>query len=316
MRSSLGRTHALRSCFEKAARTGSFRRIVGCLSLVMLPVSGCTPDSPLGPSSQSVADMAPAVVDSGKVRDLRVAAISDSSVTLVWTEVDDGSGRPASYRLKYAQPPIGWARAAIGCDRTITGVRVGAQLSCTVHGLSESTDYDFQLMSYRTLNGVWVGAVYSNVAYGTTIAAPTTVVAEGVSDLAVVAISESRVAVQWTQVDDGTGAPAKYRVKYAPSSIDYASATVGCERTIAGTAIGDPISCTIEGLAPGTEYEVQLMSYRTDPSGAWQDALPSNVVAAETMTTTPMARASTRASGSSPPSSRRSPPPARRGSTS
>ena len=292
MRSSLGRAHALRSCLTKAAHSRNFRRMVACLSLMMLPLSGCSPDSPVGPSAQSIADVAPAVVDSGKVTDLQVSAISDSSITLAWTEVDDGSGLPASYRLKYAQPPIDWASAAIGCDRTITGVRIGAPMSCTVHGLSQSTEYDFQLMSYRTLNGVWVGSVYSNLAHGTTIAPPSTVVTAGVSDLAIVASSETTVAVRWTQVDDGTGAPAKYRVKYAPPSIDYASATVGCQQTIVGTAIGDPISCTIEGLAPGTKYEVQLMSYRTDASGAWQDPLPSNIVAAETVATTPVAQAS------------------------
>lgn len=255
--------------------------MVACLSLVLFPLAGCSPDSIVGPAADGGSPAAPAVVDSGQVSDLTVAATTDSSVTLAWTEVDDGTGSPASYRLKYAPTPIDWNAASIGCDRTIAGVQVGGRASCTVSGLAEGTRYDFQLMSYRTVTGVWAGAVYSNVASGSTASAAS--LSGGVADLAVVSSTESTLEMRWTQVDDGTGQPAQYRVKYATPTIgSWSNATIGCNRSIAGTAIGEQLTCTIQGLQPGTDYEVQLMSYRTDSSGSWVGALHSNVATGST----------------------------------
>jgi hypothetical protein len=260
--------------------------MVACVSLALLSFSGCSSESLIGLPSEAPSDIVSAVVDSGQVTDLEVSAVTDSSVTIAWTEVDDGAGQPASYRLRYALPPITWQNASIGCASTIVGVQIGARLSCTVQGLVESTQYDFQLMSYRTRAGGWVGAVRSNVASGSTAAPAASPVPGGVTDLAVSLIGPTSLTLTWTQVDDGTGAPADYRVKYAIPSINYGSATIGCDRTIEGTAIGAVMSCNIGGLAPGTTYDVQLMSYRTDSTGVWVDALRSNVATAATLTPT------------------------------
>jgi hypothetical protein len=143
-----------------------------CLTLMLLPLSGCSPDSVVGPELGGQSEPT-AAVDSDRVVDLTVSAVSDSSATVAWTEVDDGSGQPASYRLKYSLPPLDWQSATAGCERTMAGVRIGARMSCTVQGLQGATAYEFQLMSYRTMDGVWVGAVYSNVAEGVTSGAPT-----------------------------------------------------------------------------------------------------------------------------------------------
>ena len=257
------------------------RNMVACLSLMLLPFTGCSPDSLVGPSFDSGASgsaAAPAVVDSGQVTDLHTAAATDSSVTLAWTEVDDGTGKPATYRVKYAEPPISWSTATIGCDRTVVGASVGSQMSCTVTGLAESTPYDFQVMSYRTVSGSWSGAVYSNVASGATRARGEV----GVADLAVVSSTGSTLELRWTQVDDGTGQPASYRVKYAtPTLSAWGSGVIGCDRNISGTAIGAAITCTLTGLQPNTAYQVQLMSYKS-VDGVWENALYSNVAGGST----------------------------------
>lgn len=250
--------------------------MVLCTAATLLALGGCGADGPTELSR--VSDPSSAVVDVAEVADLTVAAVSDSSVTLTWTQVDDGRGRPARYRVRYAPPKIDWQTAELGCDAA--GDRIGAPASCTVTGLEPGATYEFLMMSYRLRGVFWQGAVYSNVAT-VTVAEPGAPAppANSVQDLTVTASSPTTLTVSWTQVDDGTGAPARYRLKYAAPPIDYGAATVGCNVT--GDAIGDDVSCTIEGLAPGTTYDLQLMSYRT-VDGVWQDALYSNVVTTST----------------------------------
>jgi hypothetical protein len=97
------------------------------------------------------------------VSDLSVTGTASSTVTLSWTEVDDGTGQPAWYRVKYAEPEIDWRTATIGCERRLEGDAIGSPMLCTVEGLAGATAYDFQLMSYRMVDGVWADARYSNV---------------------------------------------------------------------------------------------------------------------------------------------------------
>lgn len=253
-------------------------------AFLFLCLASCTGESPLSvPVGAPEFGPTPAVVDADPVEDLTVAAVTASSVTLHWTEVDDGTGDPAEYRLKYAPSPIDWSSAAIGCERTIRGTVIGAERSCIVTGLETGVTYDFQLMSYRIVRGKWQGAVYSNVVTATPsdeVAA--TGDAGAVTDLAVVDRTSSSLTVGWTQVHDGAGAPAYYRVKYDGPPIDWSTATVGCDATLVGDQIGAPMSCTITGLTPGTTYDVQLMSYRI-VDGAWQGAVYSNVANGATM---------------------------------
>jgi hypothetical protein len=249
-----------------------------CLTLAVL--AGCTDNTLTAPDGLTAS----AAVLADRVDDLAVVTATDSSISLRWTQVADGVDRPALYRLKYATPSIRWATATVGCNSK--GLSIGTPISCTVQGLDEATTYDFQLMSYRLVRGQWQGGVYSNVATGATAApvappAPATPVA--VTDLVVSAATRTSLTVSWTQVDGGTGAPANYRVKYSLPTMSWASATIGCDvHSVEGSAIGAATSCTIAGLESGTSYDVQLMSYRTDASGTWLDALRSNVATGAT----------------------------------
>jgi hypothetical protein len=111
----------------------------------------------------------------GTVGDLAVAATTDSSVTLRFTEVDDGTGHPASYDVRYAAGTIAWGNASSvsrgSCAGPVAGTAIGASRTCTVLGLMSSNTYSFQLVAFRgtlTVNAVFGGL--SNITGATTTA--------------------------------------------------------------------------------------------------------------------------------------------------
>ncbi|HEV8263322.1 MAG TPA: Ig-like domain-containing protein, partial [Gemmatimonadales bacterium] len=115
------------------------------------------------------------VTNPGTVTTLAVVGVTDSSVTLSFTEVSDGAGQPASYDVRYAVGTISWGAAPSvsrgSCATPLGGSAIGVNRTCTVLGLAAATGYQFQLVAFRgTLN---VNAVYgalSNVASATTVA--------------------------------------------------------------------------------------------------------------------------------------------------
>jgi hypothetical protein len=212
----------------------------------------------------------------GVVTDLRIVHGTATSVTLSWTQVDDGTGNPAWYRMKYAAPPIDWTRATVGCKRTMRGVAIGANMSCTVEGLAAGTEYDFQLAAFRSVNGVWVASTFSGVARGSTRSTH-------VDDMWVASREEGIMNVKWTEIDDGTGNPARYRLKHARDITNWREATTAC--TVVGHTIGREIRCEFwvgNHYDADETFEIQLMSYRVDSNGVWRDARYSNVVVVPT----------------------------------
>src|SRR5690606_25081297 len=100
--------------------------------------------------------------------------------------------------------------------------------------------------------------------------------------------SDSGVVVRWTEVDDGTGAPAAYTVRYASPRLAWTEGETVCE--VEGRQVGEEQTCSIEDLEPGHRYEFQLRASRAElkePAGASF----SNLVAVETETPTPAAEA-------------------------
>src|SRR3989442_1589089 len=87
----------------------------------------------------------------GTVTDLSVAGVTTSGVTLAFTEVDDGTGQPASYDIRSAPGTLAWGSAASvtsgTCASPLAGSAIGAKRSCTVLGLTASTGYQFQLVA-------------------------------------------------------------------------------------------------------------------------------------------------------------------------
>lgn len=111
----------------------------------------------------------------GTVSDLATSGATDSSTVLTFTEVNDGSGAPASYEVRYATGTISWGTAAPAvagtCGPSLAGTSIGNKRSCTVSGLTAGTSYQFQVVAFRgTLNQNAVFGALSNVATGATIA--------------------------------------------------------------------------------------------------------------------------------------------------
>jgi uncharacterized protein YjdB len=114
-----------------------------------------------------------AITNPGTVTDLRVATVDSTSVTLSFTQVDDGAGQPAKYDVRFAVAPIDWGAAASvtngGCKTPVVGFAIGATLTCSVAGLRSATKYNFQLVAFRgTLNQGAVFGGLSNIAAATT----------------------------------------------------------------------------------------------------------------------------------------------------
>src|SRR5437763_401334 len=113
----------------------------------------------------------------GTVSDLTVTATTDTSATLSFSEVDDGSGKPASYDVRSSVSPISWGSAQSvtqgTCATPLAGTQIGAKRSCTVLALARSTRYDFQLVAFRgALNVDATCGKLSAVASGTTLSTP------------------------------------------------------------------------------------------------------------------------------------------------
>jgi hypothetical protein len=94
-------------------------------------------------------------------------------VTLSFTEVNDGTGQPAKYDVRFAIAPLTWSTApdvARGtCQVPMAGTGIGVRRSCTVLGLTAATAYQFQLVAFRgTLNVDAVFGGLSNVVSATT----------------------------------------------------------------------------------------------------------------------------------------------------
>jgi uncharacterized protein YjdB len=102
-----------------------------------------------------------------------------------------------------------------------------------------------------------------------------------VADLQVTGTTSGSVTLRWTQVDDGAGAPASYQVRYGSPSISWGPA-YQTQVEVPGTAIGQPLGYTFEGLAAGTSYEFQLVSYRGVPNVNAVFGKLSNVAGAST----------------------------------
>ena len=109
----------------------------------------------------------------GTVTDLKVSAIDSTGVTLTFTQVNDGTGKPAQYDVRYSVAPISWGSATSAtsgtCAVPVMGTAIGSPLTCTVLGLRPATSYQFQLIAFRgTLNYNAVFGGLSNVVAATT----------------------------------------------------------------------------------------------------------------------------------------------------
>ncbi len=107
------------------------------------------------------------------MNNLGAASVAANSVTLSFTEVNNGAGLPASYEIRFAPGTLSWGSGTPvsqgTCSVPLAGSAIGAARTCTVLGLATATAYQFQLVAFRgTLNVDAVFGNLSNVASGTT----------------------------------------------------------------------------------------------------------------------------------------------------
>lgn len=91
----------------------------------------------------------------GNVTDLRVSAVTDSSVVLTWTEVPSNNTAVARYVVRYAffadpmpaNPPF---LTSGGCGAPIYGSTAGGgrMRSCVLSGLSPNRRYAFEVIAF------------------------------------------------------------------------------------------------------------------------------------------------------------------------
>ncbi len=144
-------------------------------ALLLAVASGCSEGpsevtSLTAPDERSLSTTSAEAPAPNRVSDLSVELAGTSSVTLSWTQVDDGTEAPADYDLRYAPAPLGWGWGSAThsltgeCANPIEGTGAGSEISCTVTGLPNAADYDFQLVAFREEADGRIYGELSNVA--------------------------------------------------------------------------------------------------------------------------------------------------------
>ena len=92
----------------------------------------------------------------GQVFDLTVVATTTTTVTLNWTEVNDGFDNPSDYNVRFRTlNTLAWTDASAGtCTPPVAGTAIGEIASCIVEGLASGTTYLFQVQPFRGTLGV------------------------------------------------------------------------------------------------------------------------------------------------------------------
>ncbi|MGZ4787554.1 MAG: Ig-like domain-containing protein [Terriglobales bacterium] len=190
----------------------------------------------------------------GVITDLAVAATTEISAQLSFTQVDDGMSQPAKYDVRYSAGSMSWGSAtsaAIGtCATPVAGTGVGTTLSCTVLGLSPSTGYDFQVVAFRgEMNGSSVFGELSNVAAASTLSitqpnqvVTTVTVAPASASLGIGGTSTLQATVKDQNGTVMTGQTLTW------TTSNSAAATVSSSGVVTGVAAG---SATITATSSG-----------------------------------------------------------------
>ena len=243
----------------------------------------------------------------GTVTDLNVIAIDSTGVTLSFTQVNDGTGQPAKYDIRYAVSPIAWGSATTAtsgtCAAPVAGTAIGSPLVCKVLGLRPSTRYDFQLVAFRgTLNFDAVFGALSIVVSATTTgpAAPPPVPVASVTVSPVTASVQVGGTVQFSAVTRDANNNILTGRSITWSSNNVAVATVSASALGTAVAAGTAqITATSEGKVgsatltvtspappppPGSSNEPAGMTtitdrpFNTTNESGWSDWWPSGLI--------------------------------------
>lgn len=200
------------------------------------------------------------------VSDLSVTAVTDSSVTIRFTEVANGAEAPANYEIRYSTSGFDWSTALSpsrgSCTAQLTGTTIGAVRSCELRGLFAATLYRVAVRSLRGTTGpdAVYGAV-SNVATGTTAQAPVPPPAA----IATITLTPGTAAVLTGQTASFTATPRDAQGNALTgrsitwSSSNSAVATVSSTGVATGVAAGTmSVRATAEGITGSATLTVSV----------------------------------------------------------
>ena len=101
-----------------------------------------------------------------------------------------------------------------------------------------------------------------------------------ISDLTLVATTDSTAQLSFTEVDAGFGEAANYDVRVGLPNADGNDAMPvargSCTGPMAGGTIGANRTCAVEGLTPATDYVFRITAFRgSAESEAWHPSRPA-----------------------------------------
>src|ERR1035437_6975966 len=207
------------------------------------------------------------------VTNLSVAGVSTGSVTLTFTEVNDGTGVPAKYDIRFAPGTISWGSAASvrsgTCASPMSGTSIGTTRQCTVTGLTAGTAYQFQLVSFRgtlNLNAIFGGL--SNVASGmmsAVISSPTPSPTATISASPTSTTSGQSSTITWSSTNDTScTASGGWTGARATSGTQSVAPTTNTTYSISCTGAGGTSSVqstTVSVSAPVVSFSSQPIIY-------------------------------------------------------
>src|SRR5256712_364808 len=216
-----------------------------------------------------------------------VTGVAPGAVTITATS----EGQTGSAAVIVNPVPV----ASVSVSPVSAGIEVGQPVQFTATPL----DANGTPLSGRSFTWPWgvpavaavsTGGLVTGVAVGTatitatsegqggsaaiTVTVPASTSPGTVTDLAVAGVTETSVTLSFTELDDGTGAPANYDVRTAVESTltgrlanGALEKNVTCASPMAGTAIGTKRACTVVGLVAGTTHSFELGAVPGTPSG-------------------------------------------------
>lgn len=190
------------------------------------------------------------------ITDLSVTAFDDSSVTLQFTEVDDGQGGPADYSLLVRVK----GTREFTLIKSALGVTVGATKSMIADLLDPGTTYEIAVRAVRFAPGVesFFSNVVEQATSGSIVPQPT--------GLATISVAKDQVDLSWTD-NGGTGFSIERRDATTEGAVFAEIATVGDDVT----TYSDAFAFVLD-----TDYEWRIFATDAGPT----KSAPSNTISA------------------------------------
>jgi subtilisin family serine protease len=182
---------------------------------------------------------------------------STSTMTLAW---QDNSGDEQGFRVERCQ--------GAGCSDFVQVVELAANTTgYSDSGLQTGTTYSYRVRAFNTAGN----SAYSNVAEGTTTAAPS--VPNAPSNLVAVAVSTTQIDLTW---QDNSSNEDNMRIDRCVGTAAFCDANPGNFVEVIGIAVNST-SWSFTNLTPDTTY-----SYRVRATNSNGSSAPSNTAEATT----------------------------------